>query len=135
MRAERTVDPHYTAVAPARHWAAERLEEAGIPAERRELLVLLVSELVTNAVEHAWPPVVLRVDVDDERIRVEASDSHRDEPVLRDAPPTDPGGRGVWLIDRLASSWGSQLDRSGEFKTVWFELRADDDRGVTAFGA
>ncbi|RHA37066.1 ATP-binding protein [Cellulomonas rhizosphaerae] len=135
MRAERTVDPHYRAVAPARHWAADRLAEAGIPPERRDLLVLLVSELVTNAVEHAWPPVILRVDVDDERIRVEATDSHRDEPVLRDAPPTDGGGRGVWLIDRLASDWGSQVDESGECKTVWFELRSDDHAGVTQFTA
>jgi anti-sigma regulatory factor (Ser/Thr protein kinase) len=122
-------------VAPARHWAADRLAEAGIPPERRDLLVLLVSELVTNAVEHAWPPVILRVDVDDERIRVEATDSHRDEPVLRDAPPQDAGGRGVWLIDRLASAWGSQVDPSGDCKTVWFELRADDFHGVDAFSA
>ena len=135
MRAERTVDPHFKAVAPARHWAADRLAEAGIPPERRDLLVLLVSELVTNAVEHAWPPVILRVDVDDERIRVEATDSHRDEPVLRDAPPQDAGGRGVWLIDRLASAWGSQVDPSGDCKTVWFELRADDFHGVDAFSA
>jgi anti-sigma regulatory factor (Ser/Thr protein kinase) len=133
MRAERAVDAHYRAVAPARHWAADRLAEAGIPPERRELLVLLVSELVTNAVQHAWPPVILRVDVDEERIRVEATDSNRAEPVLRDAPPEDLGGRGVWLIDRLASRWGSDADPTGQCKTVWFELRADDHHGVEAF--
>jgi len=136
MRAERTVDPHYRAVAPARHWAADRLAEAGIPADRRDMLVLLVSELVTNAVEHAWPPVVLRVDVDDERIRVEATDSsHREQPILRDVPSSHVGGRGVWLIDHLASAWGSGVDPSGDCKTVWFEVRTDDDRGVTAYGA
>ncbi|MEN0129599.1 MAG: ATP-binding protein [Brevundimonas sp.] len=135
MRAELTVDPYYRAVAPARHWAAEKLSEAGIAPERLELLVLLVSELVTNAVEHAWPPVVLRVDVDDERIRVEATDGHRDEPVLRQVPPEDLSGRGVWLIDHLASTWGSQVDASGAYKTVWFELRTDDHRGVEAYGA
>jgi len=136
MRAERTVDPHYRAVAPARHWAADRLAEAGIDDDRREMLVLLVSELVTNAVEHAWPPVVLRVDVDDQRIRVEATDSsHREVPILRDVPNTHVGGRGVWLIDHLASAWGSQVDASGECKTVWFEVRADDDAGVSSFSA
>lgn len=135
MRVERTVDPNYRSVAPARHWAAATLAKAGIAPQRREMLVLLVSELVTNAVQHAWPPLTLRVDADEERIRVEATDNHPDEPVLREAPPTDLGGRGVWLIDRLASDWGSQVDASGASKTVWFELRADDDSGVAAFSA
>lgn len=127
MRAETSVSPALSAVAPARRWARERLVEAGVEQARLEILVLLVSELVTNAVAHADPPVVLRVDVDDERTRVEVTDGAREEPVLRNPPPTALGGRGVMFIDRLSSRWGTSAEEDGvAVKAVWFELRHDD---------
>ncbi|WP_273653132.1 ATP-binding protein [Cellulomonas fimi] len=127
MRAETSVAPALSAVAPARRWARERLLEAGVEPARLEVLVLLVSELVTNAVAHADPPVTLRVDVDDVRTRVEVTDGAREEPVLRNPPPTALGGRGVMFIDRLSSSWGTASEDDGvAVKAVWFELRHDD---------
>jgi anti-sigma regulatory factor (Ser/Thr protein kinase) len=126
MYAETAVTPSLSAIAPARHWARERLSEVGIDDGRLDLLVLLVSELVTNAVAHADPPVVLRVHVDDERTRVEVTDGVRDVPVVRDPPPTAHGGRGVMFVDRLASSWGTCEEEGEAAKAVWFELRHDD---------
>ena len=126
MYAETSVAPAYSAVAPARHWARERLSESGIEDGRLDLLVLLVSELVTNAVAHADPPVVLRVHVDEERTRVEVTDGVRDVPVVRDPPPTALGGRGVMFVDRLSSSWGTSEEDGEAAKAVWFELRHDD---------
>jgi anti-sigma regulatory factor (Ser/Thr protein kinase) len=126
MYAETAVTPSLSAIAPARHWARERLSEVGIDDGRLDLLVLLVSELVTNAVAHADPPVVLRVHVDDERTRVEVTDGVRDVPVVRDPPPTALGGRGVMFVDRLASSWGTCEEEGEAAKAVWFELRHDD---------
>ncbi|KQY22943.1 ATP-binding protein [Cellulomonas sp. Root485] len=126
MYAETAVTPSLSAIAPARHWARERLSESGIDDGRLDLLVLLVSELVTNAVAHADPPVVLRVHVDEERTRVEVTDGVRDVPVVRDPPPTALGGRGVMFVDRLASSWGTSEEEGEAAKAVWFELRHDD---------
>ena len=126
MYAETAVTPSLSAIAPARHWARERLSEVGIDDGRLDLLVLLVSELVTNAVAHADPPVVLRVHVDEERTRVEVTDGVRDVPVVRDPPPTALGGRGVMFVDRLASSWGTSEEEGEAAKAVWFELRHDD---------
>ena len=126
MYAETAVTPSLSAIAPARHWARERLSEVGINDGRLDLLVLLVSELVTNAVAHADPPVVLRVHVDEERTRVEVTDGVRDVPVVRDPPPTALGGRGVMFVDRLASSWGTSEEDGEAAKAVWFELRHDD---------
>ena len=126
MYAETAVQPALSAIAPARHWARDRLGEAGIDDGRLELLVLLVSEVVTNAVAHADPPVVLRVSVDAERTRVEVTDGVRDVPVVRDPPPTALGGRGVMFVDRLASSWGTCEEEGEAAKAVWFELRHDD---------
>ena len=126
MYAETAVSPALSAIAPARHWARDRLAEAGVNDGHLDLLVLLVSELVTNAVAHADPPVVLRVHVDDERTRVEVTDGMRDVPVVRDPPPTALGGRGVMFVDRLASSWGTCEEEGEAAKAVWFELRHDD---------
>ena len=126
MYAETAVTPALSAIAPARHWARERLSEAGVDDARLDLLVLLVSEVVTNAVAHADPPVVLRVHVDEERTRVEVTDGVRDVPVVRDPPPTALGGRGVMFVDRLASSWGTSEEEGDAAKAVWFELRHDD---------
>ncbi|WP_315096946.1 ATP-binding protein [uncultured Cellulomonas sp.] len=126
MYAETAVAPALSAIAPTRHWARERLTEAGVDDGRLELLVLLVSEVVTNAVAHADPPVTLRVHVDDQRTRVEVTDGVRDVPVVRDPPPTALGGRGVMFVDRLASSWGTCEEEGDAAKAVWFELRHDD---------
>ncbi len=130
MHAETRIEPDTAAVAPARCWARERLAEAGVGGPALDLLVLLVSEAVTNAVEHADPPVLLRVDVDAVRTRVEVSDGARAEPILRNPPPTAEGGRGVMFVDRLATRWGTVAhapgERDDESKTVWFELVHDD---------
>ena len=120
MYAETAVAPALSAIAPARHWARDRLAEAGVDDGRLDLLVLLVSELVTNAVAHADPPVILRVHVDEERTRVEVTDGVREVPVVRNPPPTALGGRGVMFVDRLASSWGTVRGgrRGGEGRLV-----------------
>ncbi|KQY46215.1 ATP-binding protein [Cellulomonas sp. Root137] len=133
MYAETAVSPSLSAIAPARHWARDRLAEAGVDDGRLELLVLLVSELVTNAVAHADPPVTLRVHVDDERTRVEVTDGVREVPVVRNPPPTAFGGRGVMFVDRLSSSWGTVEEEGDAAKAVWFELRHDDVSELGAF--
>src|SRR6478735_5891717 len=84
MFAETAISPAFSAIAPARHWARDRLTEAGLSDGRLDTAVLLVSELVTNAVAHAHPPVVLRVHVDEERTRVEVTDGAQQLPVALD---------------------------------------------------
>jgi anti-sigma regulatory factor (Ser/Thr protein kinase) len=122
--------PDASSVRSARTLVRDALGDVG--AETLFSLELLVSEVVTNAVSHADPPVTLRVHVDDQRTRVEVTDGVRDVPVVRDPPPTALGGRGVMFVDRLASSWGTSDDHDGDAaKTVWFELRHDD---VTELG-
>ena len=58
MYAETAVTPSLSAIAPARHWARERLSEVGIDDGRLDLLVLLVSELVPNPQIDFPQPVV-----------------------------------------------------------------------------
>jgi len=81
---------------------------------------LLTSELVTNAVVHAHTAVGLRVSAIGDRLRVEASDGSRRRLVRVQPGDEDVGGRGLMLLDRLATTW--DVRRTPDGKTVWFEL-------------
>jgi anti-sigma regulatory factor (Ser/Thr protein kinase) len=89
-----------------------------------EDLRLLVTELVTNGVRHgssARGPVSMAVTLDDQKVRVEVSDGGRGfDPPAAPMPHGDgSGGWGLQLVDRVASSWGVQVDAA---TCVWFEL-------------
>lgn len=117
------IEPHFAAIAPARRWAHDLLSEAGVEDDLLSVLILLVSEVVTNAVAHAVPPVSLIIHVNEERARVEVRDCARDLPIIKHPPPTQPGGRGVALVDMLATRWGVSYDElDGSLKAVWFEV-------------
>jgi anti-sigma regulatory factor (Ser/Thr protein kinase) len=83
---------------------------------------LLATELVTNAVQHVGKdPIVLRVRADAERLRVEVHDPGESAPVLRRVDDSTLGGRGILIVDTLASEWGT-LDDGPRGKSVWFEI-------------
>ena len=114
------VDADLAQLAPVRNAIVGHALDWGAPVDR-SILALLVSEVLANAMEHGSPPIVAAVDWDDRRLRVEISDASDAAPVQRRPDVRDPGGRGIWLVDRNASAWG--VDWSPEGKSVWFELR------------
>jgi DNA-binding NarL/FixJ family response regulator len=81
---------------------------------------LLISEVVTNGVRHAQTDVDVRIAVSASHVRVEVADRSPTMPVLRTPSPHDLRGRGMRIVDDLASRWGVQQRRTG--KCVWFEL-------------
>ena len=99
------------------------LTDWGLDSEA-DTATLLVSELVTNAVRHAEAPVGVSVLHDDHCLRVAVSDGGCGcWPHLVDPDLDAEGGRGLWLVDRLASSWGVSTQAHG--KAVWFVLDPD----------
>ena len=87
---------------------------------------LLVSELVTNSVQHASvgadDSIVLVLSLSDETVRVEVSDDGPGfEPPVEPPPDDADKGWGLFLVEQLADSWGVAEDRKG----VWFQIRRD----------
>ncbi|WP_322975432.1 ATP-binding protein [Actinacidiphila bryophytorum] len=95
---------------------------------------LVVSELVTNAVQHAHGPEDALVETRFERLpggdlRIEVHDANENKPELRQLSPDAESGRGLALVDALTSGrWGAS-GREGVGKLLWAECAADDDRG------
>ncbi|WP_091124639.1 ATP-binding protein [Nocardioides terrae] len=83
---------------------------------------LLTSEVVSNAVMHGAPPLSLSVLAADGQLIVEVSDGSDDLPRFPagDADPDAVGGRGLRIVQMLASAWGIHTTTRG--KTVWFRL-------------
>lgn len=82
---------------------------------------LIVSELVTNAVRAGTEIVVLVLQVKDGRLRIEVGDDAGGVPTLRRRDPDAGSGRGLPLIEALATDWGVEARSAG--KTVWAALR------------
>jgi anti-sigma regulatory factor (Ser/Thr protein kinase) len=101
--------------------------QAGLPGGIRHRLALLLSELVTNAIQYggagSHETVQVRLASSSDRVRVEVFD-----PGANGAGPRDRveegGGYGLMLVDRLADDWGRQ-DTSSGGTLAWFELSLD----------
>ncbi len=123
------------AVSEARAFVREVLDECDL-APFGDVVVLLSAELVTNAVCHADSGVVLRARCTRSRFRVEVEDASTEPPVLAHPRPLDEHGRGLFIVDELASAWGTEARREG--KTVWFEIdvaRGQPEPGARSVGA
>lgn len=93
-------------------WQLAHLEEAA---------TVVVTELIANALQHARAdPPGLRMAAGDGRLRIEVYDSDPHPPQLRDPGSLDEAGRGLFLVDALASRWG--FHKYGPGKAVWAEL-------------
>jgi len=121
---QRSLDLVLPAGAPAAaHARAEvrRVCEAGVPQSVRDDVLLVASELVGNAVRHGGPgPLRLLVDVRPGSVRVGVGDGAPGSPLVREAGHLDRGGRGMLLVERLASAWGVIEELPG--KQVWARL-------------
>ncbi len=124
----------FSALAAARAVVADVLNETDLT-DLHDDAVLLTTELAANAVRHAGTAVDLRVEADGEILRVTVGDGMPGQlpPVDADAMarrPYAPSGRGLALVDRIATSWGTTHHKLG--KLVWFELRRDDAQAEPA---
>lgn len=89
---------------------------------------VMASEVVTNSLIHAHSAVDIRLRKYKDRVRVEVQDSDPSPPIptalLEDEAGNEEaeGGRGLLIVDVLASAWGSSP--AGRGKITWFEVRS-----------
>ncbi|MBZ3907803.1 MULTISPECIES: ATP-binding SpoIIE family protein phosphatase [Streptomyces] len=105
----------------ARAFASGVLSSWRFSPELHDLGVLAASELVANSLQHGTPPMRLRLRRTDRRLIVEVTDGNDHLPRRRRADPTDESGRGIAIIDTIASNWGSRRAPGGG-KAVWCEF-------------
>lgn len=108
------------AVEQGRRFAQGTLAEAGYRGSHEDIL-LIVSELITNALRHGAgaPQLTVQVSADGTRVRLEVADESPTLPAPRAGGPD--GGFGLLVISRLGR-WGT-VPR-GEGKAVWCEVGA-----------
>jgi serine phosphatase RsbU (regulator of sigma subunit)/anti-sigma regulatory factor (Ser/Thr protein kinase) len=135
---EIVLPPHPSSSGVARRFVLDVLDEDddrhALDGERLENLVLICSELVTNAVVHAGGPCRVRLRRREGRVRLEVHDLSHGLPVQREPDPTATNGRGVAMVAALADDWGVDLERG---KSVWVEMapsaaavRGDEEPGA-----
>jgi len=100
----------------ARQRIAAWLAVRECPPELCEDVLLIVSELVTNAIVHAGSAATVVASQSDGAIRVEVHDHGTDAPMVRDRD-RGPGGLGLRLVASLADAWGWEPNDDG--KLVW----------------
>ncbi|MFJ7199285.1 MULTISPECIES: ATP-binding protein [unclassified Streptomyces] len=117
-------------VPQARHAVRDLLRRQGVPLDEdvAEGLLLIVSELVTNAVKHAAllsPELAVEVAVGEEWIRVSVEDNHPYRPTALETDYAQTGGRGLLLVREITREAGGACDvehTAGGGKIIWVAL-------------
>ncbi|MCB5906051.1 ATP-binding protein [Streptomyces pinistramenti] len=125
-----TTPPEAASVPQARHAVRELLDDQQVPVAPAILdgLLLIVSELVTNAVQHAAllsPEIAVQLTIGADRLRVAVEDSHPCRPKALEADEDDVGGRGLWLVKVITAEVGGTCDvvhTADGGKAIWAEL-------------
>ena len=120
LRACRTFPGQPGSVGQARRFLCQVLpEDCEAVAES---LALMLSELATNAVQHAETEFEVAVELTEggRSVRVSVTDTAEGFPTPETAGPDAPRGRGLQIVGSLADAWGVELHRDPPAKTVWF---------------
>lgn len=105
----------------ARHLVLDLLRSWAAPHDREDA-ALLVTELVSNVVDHVQGQALLSLELalSDGWLRVSVADFSTEPPVVRRHPDDRARGRGLRLVEAVADRWGVERHHGG--KRIWFEL-------------
>ncbi len=117
------LEPEPQSVRRARLWVVDELNDLG-RSDLADAAELGVSELVTNAILHADPPITVRLGGTVQHPRVEVHDNSRRPPAVNNGMTEDDQllrtvGRGLGIVALYSTSWGADVSSDG--KVVWFE--------------
>lgn len=107
-------------VSEARAYARSRCRDSRLRDDRCDDVVLVLSELLGNAIRHGRPPLSYDVEVDGEDVVVVVQDAESASPQTAAPAPAAESGRGLVIVEQLARDWGWRACRDG--KRVWARL-------------
>jgi anti-sigma regulatory factor (Ser/Thr protein kinase) len=116
-----SIPPSSAAIGDARRFAAAFLRNHELE-DLIETVVLLVSEVVTNAILHGGSGAELRLILSGQTLRAEVRDRSSALPAVKKYSETATTGRGMMIVESLATAWGTEEDGTG--KVVWFSVDA-----------
>lgn len=119
---ELELPPQVTSPGAARRAVCELLGDAGVSGSVLDDALLLVSELVTNAVHHARSCVEVIAVVEHSELRLRVTDRDSSIPLTTTPTPGQVGGWGLHLIEQMCSAWGWDVHTTADGKTVWANL-------------
>lgn len=105
----------------ARAFARQSVAGWNLTSSQCDDVLLVVDELVTNAVVHGRGTIGLSLDLVDDAVRIEVVDESSALPTPRRASTTRTGGRGIALVAAIAATWGAVPAPAGG-KCVWAEI-------------
>jgi anti-sigma regulatory factor (Ser/Thr protein kinase) len=116
--------PVPSSIPTARHLAGELLRSWEVRADLDDA-ALLVTELVSNVIDHVGGEATLTVEVNSsgDWLRIGVVDGSAVVPVVQELDQARPRGRGLRMLQLIASRWGHEEHDGG--KRVWFELSPD----------
>lgn len=116
--------PDPARVAQIRRITVRLMRLWAVPAALAEDVRLVVSELVTNAIEHGHGTVRLRMRHTGSQLRIEVTDDNPAPAQLCAAKDDDMSGRGLFLVDAFSWNWGV----SNDCKSTWATFRIPEGR-------
>ena len=119
-RAELGMPPDLGAPAYVRQWLRDMLHGSGVTTDVLGDTLLVVDELVTNSIVHAATPMVVTLEYSRNACRCSVRDGCANGPLPRLVERADGSGRGLRLVNAIATTWG--VERSAAGTTVWAEI-------------
>ncbi|MEU9522787.1 ATP-binding protein [Streptomyces sp. NPDC048224] len=135
LRSGRTLNADGGRIADARHHTAAFLDQAAqehglpVPAQTRDLTLLVVSELVTNARKYAPGPVRIELRISARTVEVAVSDTHTAVPAARPADPRRIGQHGLEIVKAVTEEFTVEQEPGGKRITARIPLIQEQRAG------
>ena len=108
-------------LAELRHWVRSWMAQNPTDGVDPDRVVLSLTELVTNSIKHGAGPVDVELNGDSDHLVLIVSDASEKMPVRPGVSVETESGRGILILESLATRWGVRPDAGGG-KTVWCEF-------------
>jgi len=115
--------PSEDSPARVRQWVSDLLDDCEPSDDVRYIVILVVDELVTNAIVHAGTPIRVTVGRKENFYRCIVHDECAEGPYPRIIDLAEGWGRGLRVVALFSEAWGVERDAGGT--TVWAEIDAD----------